>query len=330
MTIVSIPGRDPASVHALHGETMGTTWTVKLVASPRADLHGLHAGIQQHLDRVVAQMSTWEEASDLSRFNRAQAGTWQRLPSEFFTVLSCALEIAQASEGAYDPTIGPLVDAWGFGASDRRRSIPGPSAVEAARARVGWQKLILQPDTRTALQPGAIALDLSAIAKGYGVDLVARHLRAIGIEAALIEVGGELHGYGRKPDGSAWQVMVEAFPDATSDMEPCVLALEGIAVATSGDHWHAFEQEGKSYSHTIDPRMGRPADHVPAAVTVIADDAMHADAWATALTVMGATQGFAFANAKHLAARFVVRGDKGVVTTMTPAFQARLPAGNRP
>ena len=306
---------------------MGTSWCVKLVASPRADLHALHAGIQQRLDRVVAQMSNWETDSDLSRFNRAAADSWHRLPEEFFEVLSCALEIARDSEGAYDPTIGALVEAWGFGPAQHAHAIPADIALSTARADAGWQRLMLDEEKSSALQPGRLRLDLSAIAKGFGVDLVARHLRDIGITAALVEVGGELYGYGRKPENDAWQVLVETSPDeaAVDATDPRVIALDGIAIATSGDHWHAFERQGVRYSHTLDPRTGKPVEHAPAAVTVIADDAMRADAWATALTVMGATAGFEFARSRNLAARFVSRTGHGLRERMTDAFLARLP-----
>ncbi|MDR6839976.1 FAD:protein FMN transferase [Pseudoxanthomonas sacheonensis] len=316
-----------ACLHTLHGETMGTSWCVKLVASPRADLHAVHAGIQARLDCVVAQMSTWEADSDISRFNRSVADTWQRLPPEFFAVLSCAMETARESDGAYDPTIGALVETWGFGPAQSGYRIPGEDELAAAQGRLGWRRVSLCSQDMSALQPGGVRLDLSAIAKGYSVDLVARHLRDRGTAAALIEVGGELYGYGRKPDGSAWQVLVEATPDAEPDEEAaCVIALDGIAIATSGDRWHAFEQDGTRYSHTLDPRTGKPVETAAAAVTVIADDAMHADAWATALTVMGAEAGHRFAQQRNIAARFVVRGDRGPIESMTDDFRARLPA----
>lgn len=320
--------RTSASLHTLHGQTMGTSWCVKLVASPRADLHAIHAGIQARLDCVVAQMSTWEEGSDISRFNRAAAGIWQRLPPEFFAVLACAMETARDSDGAYDPTIGALVEAWGFGPAEGGYGVPDESELASAQAGLGWQRVSLRPQDMSALQPGGVRLDLSAIAKGYGVDLVARHLRDTGIAAALIEVGGELYGYGRKPDGGQWQVLVEAAPDAEPDEEAaCVIALDGIAVATSGDHWHAFEQDGTRYSHTLDPRTGRPVETAAAAVTVVAEDTMRADAWATALTVMGAETGYRFAQQRNIAARFVVRGsDHELIESTTDAFRKRLSA----
>lgn len=300
------PAGPDAVPATLAGTTMGTRWSVRLVLPARADLHALHDGIQARLDTVVAQMSDWEADSDLSRFNRAGAGSWQALPAEFFAVLTCALEIAAQSGGAFDPTVGPLVRAWGFGAAAAPR-VPAAAALEAARARLGWRRIVLDPHGRRALQPGDAALDLSGIAKGFAVDQVARELRARGIRAALVEVGGELYGYGSKPDGGAWRVLVETGSD-DDGAEPCVLALDGRAVATSGDRWHWFEQDGRRYAHTLDPRTGAPAACAPAAVTVVAEDAMHADAWATALTVLGAREGLAFAQANGIAARFVAGG----------------------
>lgn len=304
---------------------MGTTWSVKLVAPPRSDLHRLHAGIQAQLDRVVAQMSNWEHDSDLSRYNAAPAGSWHELPDDFWTVLSCALKIAHASGGAYDPTVGPLVDGWGFGPPGRRNGAFSPDAV---RAQVGWQRVVTDAVTRRVLQPGGTCLDLCAIAKGHAVDAVARHLRAQGVRAALVEVGGELYGYGRKPDGTPWRVIVEGWAGDEDDAnEPRVLALEELAIATSGDRWHTRREGGRDVSHTLDPRSGRPVDHAPTAVTVAAADAMHADAWATALTVLGMRDGFDVACAQGLAARFVdapsVAG-AAMEERMTPAFEALL------
>lgn len=317
----AIPYTAPAAIDALAGETMGTTWSVKLVA-PHASMHALHDGVQAQLDRVVAQMSTWRDDSDLSRFNRAAAGSWIALPDALFEVLSCALEIAEASGGAFDPTVGPLIDLWGFGPQGRRPAIPDAAQLAAAGARIGWRRLALRPDSREALQPGGVQIDLSAIAKGYAVDLLATHLRERGIENGLIEVGGELYGYGRKPDGNPWRVLIETGPD-DADETPRVLRLSDKAVATSGDRWHRFEKEGCEYAHTLDPRTGKPVESAPVAVTVVADDAMRADAWATALTVMGAEAGLAFARENSLAARFVVRGE---TATATPQFESHIDA----
>lgn len=304
---------------------MGTSWSVTLAAPSGIDSHYLHADIQQQLDIVVAQMSTWEPGSDLCRFNRAPAGSWHVLPHEFFTVLQCALDIARESGGAYDPTIGPLAEAWGFGAHGNGHRIPGADALAAARARVGWQRIALQSPDRLAFQPGGMNLDLSAIAKGYGVDQIVRHLRNAGIDSALVEVGGELHGYGRKPDGNPWRVLVEASPgDDDALGEARVIEMDDVAAATSGDRWHRFEEDGQRYAHTLDPRSGKPLHAAPAAVTVIAANAMLADAWATALTVMGVEAGIAFAREHGMAARFVTRADDGAHEHMTPSFETRL------
>ena len=310
-------------MHVLHGDTMGTRWRVCVAADARLALPPLHDAVQATLDRIVAQMSTWEAASDISRYNRAAAGSWQALPQPFGAVLRCALDVAQASNGAYDPTVGPLVDLWGFGAGGRDPRVADAAEVAAASARIGWQRIALRDDPPAVLQPGGAALDLSAIAKGYGVDAVVACLREHGIADALVDIGGELFGYGRKPDGTPWRVLVEAAPDA-DDATPCVLALEDFAVATSGVHWHHFEHDGRTYAHTLDPRTGAPVERAPAAVTVIADDAMRADAWATALTVMGFDEGFAFARTNGLAARFVAADAGADGIRMTAAFTARL------
>lgn len=316
---------DPAfDIASLRGHTMGTTWQVKLVAARSRDLHPLHAGIQAQLDAIVAQMSTWEAGSDISRFNHAAVGTVHPVPDLFAQVLDAAVDIARRSAGAFDPTVGPLVALWGFGAQAHARRVPDPALLQATRARCGWQRIHWQAGQLH--QPGGLALDLSAIAKGFGVDQVSRWLRAQGITAALVEVGGELHGYGRKPDGQPWRVLVEAGPEDADDgaHPPRVLALEHLAVATSGDRWHHFTHDGTQYSHTLDPRSGAPVTHAAAAVTVVASEAMQADAWATALTVMGAEAGLAFARKHALAARFLTRGANGTEEHLSPAFEQLL------
>ncbi|UUE98748.1 FAD:protein FMN transferase [Xanthomonas hortorum pv. pelargonii] len=314
------------AIATLGGRSMGTTWSVKLIAPRRRDLHPLHACIQAALDRVVAQMSTWEADSDISRYNRAAAGQWQTLPDEFHAVLSAAPQIAQASEGAFDPTVGPMVELWGFGASGVRRQVPAADQIALASARCGWQRV--QLDGMRVLQPGALALDLSGIAKGFGVDCVHRALLQVGIDSALIEVGGELFGYGCKPDGSAWRVLVESAPDedAGAALPPRVLSLDGLAVATSGDRWHRFDAGGIRYAHTFDPRIGAPVPHAPAAVTVLARNAMQADAWATAMTVLGVDAGLAYARTATLAVRFLARKDGVLLESMSPAFEQQLAA----
>ncbi len=345
----AVDARPALAVHALGGATMGTRWHASLATAPGADLHPLHDGVQACLDRVVAQMSTWERDSDISRYNRAPAGSWQALPRPFFDVLREALAIAADSGGAFDPTVGPLVEAWGFGPGGAGGRVPDADTLASACERSGWQRLVLDQAGQRLLQPGGVSLDLSGIAKGHGVDAVVDWLQARGVPAALVEVGGELRGYGRKPDGSAWKVLAEAWPDADGDGDgdtdtgtgpgsgddghrddageattACVIELDDAAVATSGDHWHRFGHGGRLYSHTIDPRSGAPVAHAPAAVTVVANTAQAADAWATALTVLGPDAGLALAQARGLAARWVMRAADGVRVQATNAFQQRL------
>ena len=302
---------------------MGTSWSVSLVVPRGRDLHPLHAGIQAQLDRVVAQMSTWEPGSDLSRFNRAAAGSWVALPAQTRSVLCCAQSVAEASDGAFDPTLGPLVALWGFGAHAAARVRPDAATIAATRALCGWQKLQWRDDA--LLQPGGLALDLSAIAKGFGVDEVVRWLRGQQVDAALVEVGGELHGYGHKPDRQPWRVLVESAPEDDARLPARVLALDAQAVATSGDRWHQYAQGDGRITHSMDPRTGLPVQRAAAAVTVVAADAMRADAWATAMTVMGRDAGMAVATRLQLAVRFLERGPGGAVETLSPAFDALLP-----
>lgn len=313
-------------LHTLGGDTMGTSWSVRLAAARNADLEALHAGIQARLALVVQQMSTWESESDISRYNRAEAGQWLSVPPEFAQVLAGALAIAEASNGAFDPSVGTLVALWGFG-PNAHAGVPDAEALRDARRHADWRRIGFDADALRVLQPGGVQLDLSAIAKGHAVDLVAAHLREAGVGSALVEVGGELAGFGRKPDGEPWRVLVEAGPEEDDHrLDARVLDLDGIAVATSGDRWHHYTRNGRRYTHTIDPRSGAPVAHAPAAVSVIASDAMHADGWATALGVLGTDAGHALALRLGLAARFLWRDDDGMHERMTDTFRAHLAA----
>jgi len=323
------------TAHALHGETMGTTWSVRMVTNA-GKLPQLRLAIQAELDLVVAQMSTWEASSDLSRFNAAAAGSWHRLPAEFFHVLQYALQVARESHGAYDPTAGALVNAWGFGPTGRYGengfAAPDDAQLEAARARCGWQRLELDPAMQRACQPGGMYVDLSAIAKGYGVDQVARRLLQLGVKDFLVEVGGELRGEGVKPDGQPWWVALEQpLPDTltsaagdTAAESGTVAALHGWSAATSGDYRRYFESGRTRYSHTIDPRSGRPIRNGLASVTVLHRSCMTADAWSTALGVLGADEGCALANSLGLCALFLRRAQNGFVETLSEPLKALL------
>ncbi|WP_432379858.1 FAD:protein FMN transferase [Duganella sp. P38] len=303
------------------GRSMGTSWSVRLVAAPDAACAHLQDGLQQQLDAVVAEMSHWETESDLGRFNRAPADSWHTLPPAFFDVLAYAMDVARASGGAYDPTAGSLVNLWGFGPWGRFDQPdfvpPSPEEIGIARAQLAARPVLLQRDGRKAWQPGGVQLDLSAVAKGYSVDRLSYYLKTQGYAHHLVEVGGELRGAGVKPDGQPWWVMLEQVADAAPGVATpaeLVLALHGLAVATSGDYRRYFELDGQRYPHTIDPRSGMPIANDLASVTVVHAQCMAADAWSTALTVLGSRDGLQLAELQGLAARFVVRQPDGSFT----------------
>ncbi|MFC4528376.1 FAD:protein FMN transferase [Dyella halodurans] len=322
------PSRDLV-VQSLQGETMGTTWSVRAVLPVELSLRSWRDGIQATLDLVDGQMSTYKPQSALSCFNAAPAGTWHAMPAECFEVVAHALAMARDSGGAYDPTVGPLVNLWGFGPDASRHEPPADEAVAVARERIGWWKLKLDAATRSLYQPGGIYLDLSSVAKGYGVDLVGRYLDSVGVGAWLVEVGGELKGHGSKPDGSPWRIGVErpgAAVGAVENMDQLsqVVTLSGRAIATSGDYRRQFEAGGRSYSHHIDPRTGQPVPHVVASVSVIARDAIQADPLGTLMTVLGPDQGLPYARERGLAVLFLLHGKDGMEERLSPAFAEAL------
>jgi thiamine biosynthesis lipoprotein len=327
---VAPPG---AAIRDLRGLTMGTSWSVRLLESAmpgRAGSADLQQGLQQQLDLVVEQMSHWSDESDLGRFNRAEPGSWHSLPAAFCEVLGFAMHVSQASGGAYDPCAGALVNRWGFGPRHRYDEPgflpPKDDTVALLLSQRQCRRLELDLPARRARQPGGLQLDLSAIAKGYGVDRLARYLDSQGIGHYLVEVGGELRGAGSKPDGQPWWVMLEQVDGADADLHPAeiLLALHGLSVATSGDYRRFFQDGTARFSHTIDPRSGMPIANQLASVTVVHEQCMAADAWSTALTVLGAEAGMALAESQGLAARFLQRDGLGFHETLSSHMLAML------
>lgn len=318
------PSRPPGDdVRRLGGETMGTTWSVCAVAPAAIDDATLTAAVRSELDAVVSVFSPWDRSSEISRFNAAPTGIWA-LSQSFWTVLEASMNLADDTDGAVDPTLGALVDLWGFGPPGPRTGPAIPTDEEIAQALTvsGWQRLRLNRDARGAMQPGGMKLDFSGIAKGHAVDRVCEALTRLGATSHLVEIGGEMRGTGVKPDGQPWWIGLEEPPGAPSSRT--VAALVDIAVATSGDWRRAFEHEGRVYPHTLDGRTGRPIDNGVTSVTVFHASAMIADAWATALTVMGPDEGPGLAQAYGLAVQMVVRTPDGVVEHLTPAFVAMM------
>ncbi|MDN4587442.1 thiamine biosynthesis protein ApbE [Xenophilus aerolatus] len=289
---------------------MGTTWSLRVDNPRMLPLDALRQAVQSALDEVVAQMSHWDEDSALGLFNRAPAGSTHTLPEALNNVLARALHWADLSGGALDPGIGPLVTLWGFGpdAVDDGQLPPNAASLAEARARCGRQRIAHDAASRRLVQPGGLSLDLSGIAKGYGVDAGVAALQQLGLHDFLLEVGGELRGVGRRPGGLPWQVQVD--PGAGPGLR---IALVDRAVATSGDRWHVQEQGGRRWSHTIDPRTGEPVVHALASVTVLHEHCMDADALATVLTVLGVEDGLAFADRHGVAALFAQRDPDGTL-----------------
>lgn len=289
---------------------MGTSWSVRIVDPPSdcADVVG------EVLAGVIAQMSNWEASSDISRFNALPVGTWAILPSEMLSVLQAGLGVARLSEGAFDPAIGQLVERWGFGPC----GITGPKMVPVHHAP--WTMIELAGERVRRLAD--VALDFSGIAKGFAVDAVAAALSERGARNFLVEIGGELRGHGLKPDLQPWWVDVEVPPGLA--IPTLRIALCGLSVATSGDYVRFRTEEGLHLSHSIDPANGKPIANDVASVTVLHPSAMLADAWATAITILGHQRGMALATEQQLAARLVLRTADGAKEYMTPTLAAML------
>lgn len=291
---------------ALNGPTMGTRWSALFFAVSGFDPAQLRAALQAAVDEVDAQMSTWKPDSDLMRLNAAKIGKWVAVPERLGAVLRLGLEIGRASGGAFDIGMGDVVTAWGFGPEDA-----GTDRIRAAmtRSRAPAHE-VLEIDGPLVRKATPVALDLNGIAKGYGVDRLAETLRDHGIENALVGIDGEMRAMGLRPDGEPWTIAIEA-PDHARRAPHSILALQDAAVATSGDYRHWVEVQGRRLSHTMDPRRGAPLAASPASVTVVAPSCAEADAWATALMVLGHDRGKELAGNCRLNALFLMRDETG-------------------
>lgn len=320
-------GERPAVVHELSGETMGTTWTARLVLPERTSLVRLRAiddTIRARLDLVNALMSSWDTTSEVSRLNLHSGTDPIPVSLETFEVLLAAREVGEASGGAFDVTVGPAVAAWGFGpGAEVPPPLPSERLLDSLAAFVGRRLLELDPAATTVSKKDPrVVIDLSAIAKGYGVDQVAEGLIGHGLTAFAVEVGGEVRAQGRKPDGTAWRAGVEA-PVPGARRVHRTLELVDEAVATSGDYRNFYEVDGVRYAHILDPRTLRPVPRRGFSVSVVHARAMYADAWATALSVLGPVEGIAVADREGLAAVFVVEAQAGTEDRASRAMTDR-------
>lgn len=319
------------SAAPIEGPTMGTRFRVKLAAAPPGSgaAAALRTAIEEALDGVVAHMSTYRPDSELSAFNDAIGPGPVAVSRDTARVVEAALAASRLGGGAFDPTVGPVVDLWGFGPRGRTREVPGEAAVEAALARVGHERVDVDAagDALVKHSPD-VRVDLSGIAKGFSVDRLAELLDAAGAESYLVEVGGELRARGARPGGGPWRIGIER-PVAGAGGILRVVELAGGAIATSGDYRNFFERDAHRYSHTIDPRTGRPVTHGLASVSVVAPSAMRADAASTMLMVLGPQAGYELAAEHDIAAHFAVRTAGGLVERWTRAFERHL-AGPAP
>jgi thiamine biosynthesis lipoprotein len=292
--------------YSLNGETMGTRYTALFYAGAGIDTDEISHSLARAVGRVDQQMSTWKPDSDLNRLNAAPEQEWLSVPKELTTVLSAALRVSQQSSGAFDIAIGDLVDAWGFGPGEQTiteqalGTLPPRDRLSASAA------LMVDPQHDQVRKRAPLNLNLNGIAKGFGVDELARYLDGFGITRYLVGIDGEMRARGVKPDAQPWVVAIEKpFRGAREVMG--VMELEDAAIATSGDYRHWVDVRGQSYAHTMNPATAAPLCNPLAAVTVVAASCMLADAWATALMVLGETEGPRLAQERGMDALFVLR-----------------------
>lgn len=329
----------------LRGPTMGTYYRVRAIASAE-DGEAIRALVEQRLDAVDRTMSTYREDSEISRFNRLAAEDSMVVSEETWQVLNLAWRVREESRGAFDPTIGPLVDAWGFGAPGRDVE-PTPVAddrLAELRRAIGAIELTSGDRRVLKLEDGA-ALDLSAIAKGWATDRVSEALSRAGFANHLVEVGGEVRTAGHSPAGDPWRIAIERPPVRATDPAPTsapatateealqaglqrVLPFTEGSLATSGDYRNYWEHDGQRYSHTIDPRTGRPVVHALASASVVHESCAIADAYATALMVLGPEDGLRWADENDIAALLLVYREDSLEELPSAAFRNRLETGN--
>ena len=310
------------------GPTMGSHYSLKYVAGEvTPEPATLKADVEALLAEVDQQMSTWRADSDLSEFNRLPAGSCRVMPAPVLELVRFGERLSADSDGAFDLTLEPLLDLWGFGPQSRGERVPTAEEIAEVRQRTGHHHLRI--DGEQLCKDAAVQLDLNSIAAGHTVDRIAARLAELGVQSYLLDVTGELKAAGRKPDGSAWRIAIEA-PRDDRQVAQKVLTLDDLGVSTSGDYRNYFERDGKRYSHTLDPQTGAPISHRLAAVTVVDSSTLRADGLSTLLMVLGPERGYTFAEQAQVAAFFVTRTDQGFATRATPAFERRFGAGETP
>ncbi|MDP6967648.1 MAG: FAD:protein FMN transferase [Gammaproteobacteria bacterium] len=301
------------------GLAMGTSYSVKWLPVNAAAEQAYGSQINDLIRQVELTMSTYMDASDLSGLNGSPAGIWHSVPAEMAALIAQAQAISQSTAGAFDITIGPVVDLWGFGPDPKPETIPTADQLDALRPLIGHQQIVVRQNPPAVKKANANAIDLSAIAKGYAVDRVAQWLEQQSIEHYLVEIGGEIRTKGTKPDQQPWRIAIESPGQQTRSVFE-VVRVENRAVATSGNYRNYYEEGGVRYAHTLDPQTLQPVRHKLASVTVMADNAARADALATALMVLGEEKGMAWAAMHKVPAYFIIWQDNQFVARQVAGF----------
>ncbi|MFY2825472.1 FAD:protein FMN transferase [Ruegeria sp. MALMAid1280] len=314
----------------LSGETMGTTFNITAIGED-LDEDALAAAVQETLAEVNAKMSNWDPNSEVSTFSAATSTDPMPVSAEFAQVMMAANDVHEKTGGIFDVTLGPLIELWGFGPRTPEDPVPSDADIEAALSGVGQTRLLsldAEAGTLAKSVPG-VGINLSAIAKGFGIDAVAETLREAGIEDYLVEIGGDLVTKGQNDKGETWRIGIEK-PQAGAQTPQLIVSVGDLGMASSGDYKNFFEQDGVRYSHIIDPTTGRPITHRTTSVTVLAETAMMADAWATAMLALGQEKGLELAEKHELAVYFISRdvtgGEEAYITVHSTAFKDALGA----
>jgi len=313
-------------VHSFSGQTMGTTYSVKFTSQSPINIVQIENDINTLLERVNQQMSTYIPNSELSLFNKSKSKDWFQVSDDLAYVIDAAQRISQFSQGKFDITIGPIVNLWGFGPNNKPQKVPSNKDINKLRRFVGYRNIDvrLNPPSIKKNHPD-VYCDLSAIAKGFGVDQISEYLSSKNLNNHLVEIGGEVKASGTKFNTN-WKVGISV-PSLSGTIQE-VIAIQGQSMATSGDYWNYFEEDGIRYSHTINPASGKPITHKLASVTIVTESCMEADAMATAIDVMGPETGLEFAKKNELKAYFIVKGEKEFEIFFTPQFEYLISKGN--
>jgi thiamine biosynthesis lipoprotein len=292
----------------LNGLTMGTTYSVKINADNAfVEKNKISNDIDEILSEINQSMSTYIKESELSNINYSTISDWQSISDDLFEVINHAINVSLKTNGAFDITIAPLVNLWGFGPDKLQNKIPTDEIIELTKKNTGYKKISIDKSLKmiSKLDPN-LHIDLSGIAKGFAVDKIARYLDKCGFKNYLVEIGGELIGKGLNKDKEIWQIGIDN-PNNNSDRIKRIIQLEDMAMATSGNYMNYFEKDGIRYSHTINPVTGRPIKHKLASVTVLDSSTMNADALATAFMVLGPEKALSLANNLEIALYLIIK-----------------------